>query len=98
MSSTTDPKILGAVRVYLDRQAKISCPDGKCDSGGRWYPSETEHQPCCRGIRSPSRAWPRSLQDHCRSACHVSRLFDVDELELTRAARALKHLKDGEAA
>jgi hypothetical protein len=91
MSTTTNPKVMAAAVEYIARQEKKSRPDGKSDFGaGRWRPSEAERQPCCQSIREPSRAWPLALLDHCRSAGHVASLFDVDALELRRAARELK--------
>ena len=78
-----------AAQVYLDRKVGKSYPDGRLDIGKRWYPNAVERQLCCIQIREPSRAWPQTLQVHCQSAGHVARLFDVNELELKRAARVL---------
>jgi hypothetical protein len=63
-------KLRAAAQRYLDLQARTAHPVGRADKGGRWYPKKT--QPCCVGIRSPSRAWPWSLMAHCRTAQHVA--------------------------
>lgn len=62
-------------------------PKGRFDNGGRWYPDTTEVQPCCRNIRTPSRAFPLSLLTHCRSANHVATKFGVGRLSLLRAMK-----------
>jgi hypothetical protein len=62
--------------VYKSRQDRQTHPDGKFDKQGRWYPSEAEWvDECCRGIRSPSRAWPYSYMVHCRTKKHVENLL-----------------------
>ena len=76
-----------AKQVYLDRQARKIHPAGHCDKGGRWYPSPEEEQPCCRGIRPPSRAFPWSLMTHCRAMAHVASLYNVDLGKLRRVCR-----------
>jgi len=76
-----------AAREYADRQGRRSHPDGKPDKGGRWHPTPAEAQPCCRGIRSPSRAWPWSYMTHCRTMTHIANLYDVDETDLRRVSR-----------
>lgn len=76
-----------ALSVYLSRQSRTAHPAGKFDRAGRWYPAETEQCNCCRGIRTPSRAWPYSLMTHCRSAEHVANLCGVDAKSLRKAAR-----------
>lgn len=86
--STTDNLSLAA-SVYIKRKTWRAAPDGCADHGGRWYPSDAEKQPCCAGIRPPSGTWPNSLKKHCCGAAHVAKLFNVNELELKRAARGL---------
>lgn len=60
--------------IYESRKTRNSHPDGTFDNGGRWYPSESEHCPCCESIRGPSRNWPYSLMVHCRSKKHIKNL------------------------
>jgi hypothetical protein len=78
---------LAAAEEYQRRQEGQSRPEGKRDSGGRWYPSERERQPCCDSIRNPSRAFPWSLYRHCCTALHVASLYGVDVKALQRAYR-----------
>ena len=75
---------------YTARRDRLNHPSGGCDSGGRWYPDESEHRWCCSHIRQPSRGWPWSLMLHCRTAEHVAEVFDVDATDLKRVARLLK--------
>ena len=78
-----------AATEYLARKSRRSHPAGACDSGGRWYPAESERRWCCSMIRDPSRSWPWSLMVHCRTAEHVAELFDVNDTDLKRVARML---------
>ena len=77
-----------ALSVYQSRQSRAAHPDGRFDRSGRWYPAESETCACCTAIRTPSRAWPNSLNKHCRSVEHVAALCGVDAKELRKAARA----------
>jgi hypothetical protein len=76
--------------MYIKRRDRTLHPDGACDSGGRWHPSDTETCSCCSEVRAPSRAWPWSLMTHCRSVGHVAKLFDVQELDVRRRAREIE--------
>ena len=78
----TTSQLVTVKSVYLDRRARMAHPAGKFDTGGRWFPSDGEYQPCCYAIRSPSRSFPYSLMVHCRSLRHVARLYNVDEQKL----------------
>jgi hypothetical protein len=73
-----------AVKMYTDRQARTTHPDGKFDNAGRWYPNDAEWQSCCKVIRGPSRAYPYSYMTHCRTAGHIAHLCGVDIAELRR--------------
>jgi len=81
-------RLQAALQEYQNRQARASHPDGTFDKAQRWYPSEEEHQPCCAVIRSPSRAWPYTLNKHCRSIEHVAHLYNVDAPALRKLVRA----------
>jgi hypothetical protein len=81
--------IVQAAQEYIARRDRKKNPRGEFDRGGRWYAAKEELRKCCRPIRSPSRRFPYSELLHCRTAKHVAHLFDVDEHELKRAARAL---------
>jgi len=63
---------------YLLRRDRFSHPDGHTEKGQKWYPSDLEKQPCCKSIRSPSRAFPWSYMTHCRSLAHVASLYKCD--------------------
>lgn len=80
-------KLQEAAQEYIGRQDRRRHPAGKFDKGGRWYPGEDEECSCCRGVRSPSRAYPYSLMVHCRTIGHVAQLYGVDEAELRREVR-----------
>lgn len=83
-------RVDAAAREWIARRDRQSHPVGKCDSGGRWFPSETEWRDCCCDIRRPSRAWPWSLMTHCRSVGHVAELFDVhDVADVRKRAREI---------
>jgi len=79
--------ITQAVETYLARQARIAHPAGSFDSKGRWFPAEGEACGCCDMIRDPSRAYPYSLQGHCRTIGHVAQMFGLEEMTLRRAVR-----------
>lgn len=59
---------------YQARQDRQEHPDGTFDNAGRWYPSDTEYRACCDHIRRPSRAWPYTLMQHCRTKKHITQL------------------------
>ena len=71
-------KLQEAFQQYIARRDRLVHPDGNFDKGGRWYPSRSESQSCCRAIRQPSRAWPWSYMTHCRTKAHVANLYGVD--------------------
>jgi len=87
-SNTTNTK--NAAEEYLDRRERSSHPDGYFDKAGRWYQSDDEECECCSEIRRPSRAFPLSLNQHCRSVEHLADLFNVDVKELRKEAKHLK--------
>jgi hypothetical protein len=90
MTAITDTTIDEAASLYLDRKDRAAHPDGEFDSKRRWSPSDTEHQPCCSTIRTPSAAYPYSALTHCRTLQHVANLTGVDEVELRKAVRTAR--------
>ena len=80
-------QLVKAALLYSRRQNRLDQPDGSFDRSGRWYPSEEERQVCCSGIRTPSRAFPYSLNAHCRSIEHIAHLTGVDKKELRKAVK-----------
>jgi len=83
-------KATSAAKCYIARKNRTEHPDGKCDSGGRWYPTEGERQACCHNIRTPSRRWPWSLVKHCRTKKHVANLFGVTVAEINKAIKEMQ--------
>lgn len=93
--------LLNAVKEFLAREARSRNPDGFFDRGGRFFPSDKEACACCVGIRQPSKAYPFSLMNHCRSAEHIAHLFDIDAkifrkaIKLYRKGESLEDLLPG---
>lgn len=71
-------EILDAIAQWKRRADREEHPDGEFDNAKRWYPKGEERQECCRDIRNPTREWPNSLLNHCRSLEHVALLNGVD--------------------
>ncbi|QWT22511.1 hypothetical protein KPL74_11040 [Bacillus sp. NP157] len=69
---------LQALVTHARRAARIEHPAGSSDRGGRWYPSDDEDCGVTRTARSPSRAWPHSYNQACRSLAHCEALYDAD--------------------
>ena len=93
----TAEEIDAAARQYLRRKHRLEHPDGSFDRGGRWYPSESEEQPCCAFIRAPTRGYPYSYLLHCRTAEHISWLRNVLKTSaVRRRARELEATVEGE--
>ncbi len=81
-------------KVYEARKLRLIHPDGRFDSGGRWYPSDSENADrFTLGIRSPSRSWPYSYMVAARTRRHVARLAEANPeffaRELALAKRVL---------
>ncbi len=83
-------KIQEAVTEYLQLKDRKIHPPGEFDNGGRFYLAESEKHDCCRGIRSPSRAYPYSEMKHARTLKHVAQKFGVDEFECRKTLRELR--------
>lgn len=79
-----------AAKKFIARQNRTEHPDGEFDNGGRWYPSDAEHQRCCNAVRSPSRAWPYSYLVHCRTAEHIANLTGVPAKDIKREANKIR--------
>ena len=78
-------KVQEAVTEYLKLENREIHPEGTFDKGGRFYLAESEKCDCCRGIRSPSRAYPYSEMVHARTLKHVANKFGVDEKDCRKA-------------
>ena len=83
-------KIQEAITEYLKLKNREIHPEGTFDKGGRFYLAESEKYDCCRGIRSPSRAYPYSEMKHARTLKHVANKFGVDESECRKALREMR--------
>jgi len=81
-------KLRAAAEQYIALQDRAIHPAGSTDSGGRWYPVRS--LPCCGSIRTPSRSWPWSLMDHCRTIAHVAADAGVDVARLRWAVSRLR--------
>lgn len=66
-----------AAIAYLKLKARKDHPGGKFDRAGRWYPDESLE--CCKKVRQPTRGYPYSLMQHCRSIKHIAILYGVEE-------------------
>ena len=78
------------ITEYLKLKNRKTHPEGTFDSGGRFYLAESEKHDCCRGIRSPSRAYPYSEMVHARTLKHVAHKYDVDEKDCRKALREMR--------
>ena len=83
-----------AIDELVNRRIGHTIPDGRLDNAGRWYPTVFERKECCDHIRRPTRRFPWSLRDHCKTVKHVARLFEVDPVELRREARFVQVLAE----
>ena len=83
-------KIQEAITEYLKLKNRKTHPEGTFDEGGRFYLAESEKHDCCRGIRSPSRAYPYSEMVHARTLKHVAHKYDVDEKDCRKALREMR--------
>ncbi len=70
--------------LFIRRKSREAYPEGKLDSGGRWYPSEFETTPGCMSIRSPSAAYPYNLLTHCRTKKHIKELISIRGVDAVR--------------
>lgn len=86
-----------AVR-YISRRDRLEHPDGWQDSGGRWYPNESEGLDTGR-YRLPSRSYPWSYMHACRTIAHCAKLERCTKLLLVRRiARAIDLAPTGDTS
>lgn len=72
-----------AYAEWRGRESGSRYPESEPGRSIRWYPHErNEWQSCCDKIRRPSRKYPYSLLQHCKSAKHVASLFGVERKDL----------------
>jgi len=70
--------VIKATEEYLNRKERKTHPDGEFDKSSRWYPSDKEACDKCWEVREPSRAYPNSINTHCRSIGHIASKYQVD--------------------
>ena len=75
---------------FIKRRDRLTHPDGRTDNAGRWYPSKAERCPCCDSVRSPSRSYPWSYMQHCRTAEHVAQLHGQEPSTIRHIARQIE--------
>lgn len=91
LSPFTPQELAAAAELLRRRQsAGWSREAGTWDAAGRWYPSPEEQRPCCTCVRAPSRRWPYSLLNHCRTVRHLALRFEVDPRRMRMAAKAVQ--------
>jgi hypothetical protein len=82
------PYELGARWLEDETVRRYSRPRGRLDSSGRFWPDrELEWRACCDDIRLPSRRWPWTLRDHCRTMRHCAALVGAEEAEVRARVR-----------
>jgi hypothetical protein len=83
---------------YLRRRDRLEYPRGKSDGGGRWFPDISEKLDV-RYYRSPSRRFPWSYMQACRTIGHCAMLERCkDPLLVRRIASAIESEIDASAA
>ncbi|ADV66505.1 hypothetical protein [Deinococcus maricopensis] len=60
--------------VKLDRDRRVTKPEGEFDRQGRWYPSWRESSSHLNSVRAPSVKWPYSLLKATSSRHHLRAL------------------------
>jgi hypothetical protein len=79
-----------AYETYKNRKSRKEYPEGTFDNARRWYPSDTEERNCCKKIRSPSKAFPHSLLDHCKTAKHIGNLYNISPKYIKNIKETIK--------
>lgn len=77
-------------RLYRQEEPAGSFKEYVRDGLPPWFPSDEERFHCCYRVRTPSRAYPLSLNTHCRSIEHLANLYDVDLGFLHRQLRLIR--------
>lgn len=68
-----DNPTIEAVKEFLLRRFRVTYPKGYMIH--RWDPHDEERRDCCNHVREPSRAYPWSLYNHCKTLKHICNLF-----------------------
>lgn len=62
--------------LYKGRQERILHPLGHFNSDRKWFPDDKEKCKCCEDIKTPSRGYPFTLNQHCRTKKHVKEMVE----------------------
>lgn len=73
--------------AYLARKHRLAHPRGRSDNARRWYP-DTHAEGGTPDVRSPSRAWPFSYSQACRTRKWCRQLPEKTRREDAQVARA----------
>ena len=86
---TDIPPETRSAAIYLLRKIGFLFPQGRADSGGRWFPSDPERCPDCSHVYQPSRSYPWTIFKHCFTLKHVAANHQVDAKEVRRITKNL---------
>ena len=93
----TSPATKAAV-LFLDRKERLEHPEGVFDKAGRWEPLGRDHQVFdYANHRTPSRVYPNTWSQACRSAEHCAKFFEADVVEVRKIANKIKKTWDGKS-
>lgn len=76
--------IISVTVNYILLRDRILNPQGYFDNGGRWYPDTEEQASCCSSVRSPSRTFPYSYLNHCRTMKHIAEKNNIEVSEIRK--------------
>lgn len=75
-----------ALIAYYRRKRHMEDPEGRRRRDGRWLPTRSERQPCCKLVRPPTERKPDTLLQHCSTVEHVAHLHGVNPIRLRNVA------------
>lgn len=93
-SHDTIERSLKALARYERRQFRSEHPDGYFDNARRFYPSDAEDCGVTSSVRSPSRAFPFSYMNACRSLDHCCDLEKVSKGEVLKVRKAVQNWRE----
>lgn len=67
--------------VYQARKNRLEHPDGKFDSGGRWYPSDEERCSCCDNCADAEAGHPVDAGEFACSNCRALREWEQKQMD-----------------
>lgn len=75
-----------AIITFVKRRERHENPFGRFIDR-IWYPSLSEKKECCNNICRPSKIYPYGYMIHCRSAKHISMLYEIDVRTITYGSK-----------